>query len=141
MGNPRHYVLRSKLDLHTSSLDPYRPKLHACLDLNMQAHGRCLQDQGIPFGNPNHTRDLLTDAQQCIIDRKLNMRFTELLREKLSPSVFLLESTILTKKVQICGNFSTPQTQKFTIRTLRSFVIINLLVGICVKEEQLLKKA
>ena len=78
MGNPRHYVLRSKLDLHTSSLDPYRPKLHACLDLNMQAHGRCLQDQGIPFGNPNHTRDLLTDAQQRIIDRKLNMRFTVL---------------------------------------------------------------
>ena len=59
----------------------------------------------------------------------------------LLPSVFLLESTILTKKVQICGNFSTPLTQKFTIQTLRSFVIINLLVGICVKEEQLLKKA
>ena len=32
----------------------------------------------------------------------------EWLREKLRPSVFLLESTILTKKVHIHGNFSTP---------------------------------
>ena len=47
---------------------------------------------------------LVVQGKQIIVERLVS----ELLREKLKSSVFLLESTILTKKVQIYGNFSTP---------------------------------
>ena len=53
-------------------------------------------------------RDFQKKINLLNLQRLLLQITTELLREKLRSSVFLLEITILTKKVQIYGNFSTP---------------------------------
>ena len=70
---------------------------------------RDLRCKNYPYNHFKKYKDC--DEEFVMKEVKLRRNVTpvsELLQEKLRSSVFLLESTILTKKVQIYGNFSTP---------------------------------